>query len=64
MIKDTMSSFTVKKPKNCQNTNGIKVTRYVQLVVSECKGETVPKQQNIIHKFVQSQRIQTKRKKN
>lgn len=60
IIKDTMSSFIIKK--NCQNINGIKVTKYVQLVISECKGETVPEKQNIIYKFVQSQRIQTKRR--
>lgn len=51
-----------KKETNCQNINEIKVTKYVQLVVSECEGETVPKKQNIIYKFVQSQRIQTKKR--
>lgn len=30
MMNDTMSSFSVKK--YCRNTDGIKVTKYIQLV--------------------------------
>lgn len=42
MINDTISSFSTKKYH--QNINGIKVTKYVQVVhavVNECKGRTV-----------------------